>query len=531
MTIDRWQVRTVAEGANPQQRPASVQRAPAVTSQHLSLMHLQSTAGNRAVAQFLSPAPVPAVQRRRVPEEGEVAPLVAAGATDQAAHVRGLNREIDRSLAQLSPTDQAAVQTAAVALAGGSGPFGLLSVADKARLVAKALRTKHPTLELGDPALIGTGPRPGTTDVVNLSLLVVNASLMISAVVAGARDADLQDVFGAASVGAAKANYAAAATRLNQLHALGRIVTDRSGYNAEAGIGGAANTGQISLEPNTIDNPNDHESVVTLIHESLHAGNGNVSDRGYIDSPSFTTLPAADKLLNAAHYEVAVRRHWKMADAHVGTVFIPAGTSVTVGGTTLSAPKLTPWEDACRQASEAVRGAWTVGLNLHNIWVRVNLNRADWSGLSLSTYGGATAARFSDCLPYWSKVQGLTVHERPGLSATGTTPDTAPVTQVDVSLSEGMVRLLVAAMQVASQEFATPGKTQAFLAARTTPAERAAASTVKAKTALLLTALRGVIGEITGTPARDVKVITAMAAASGSDWSKMLVPRSPGSFA
>lgn len=59
---------------------------------------------------------------------------------------------------------------------------------------------------------------------------------------------------------------------------------------------------------------------------------------------------------------------------------------------------------------------------------------------------------------------------------------------------------------------------------------RAAASTVTAKTALLLTALRGAIGEITGTPARDVKVITAMAAASGSDWSKMLVPRSPGSF-
>jgi hypothetical protein len=236
--------------------------------------------------------------------------------------------------------------------------------------------------------------------------------------------------------------------------------------------------------------------------------------------------------LNAAHYEIAYRRLHGMNGAYPGVVFTPAGTTVTVGGVAHAAPPLTAIEQAGREASEAVRLAWTTGLNLHTLWVRANLHRADWTTLDLrSSFGGATAAHFADCMPYWSAVQGLTVHDRPGLDASGTDAATTPVTQLDISLSEGMVRLLSQAMRVASTNFGTAATTNAFLNARSTPAQRAKARTVAATTLLLITALRKAVGEITGSQARDVKVIKAMADASRvRDYSVMLRVRAPGDF-
>jgi hypothetical protein len=384
-------------------------------------------------------------------------------------------------------------------------------------------------LVLGDPALINTGPRPATADAANLATLVTGADSMIGLVIGGAHDNDLRDVFGAADVATAKARYTAARTRMNYLHTNNRIVTDRSGYNTEAGLGGLTNANQIALSPNALDNPAVDENVVLLIHEAMHAGTPSIRDFGYRNSPSFTKLDAATKLNNAAHYEVVPRRVRGMAFSFAGQVFVPAGTSVTVGGVTHTAAPLTDLEQASRNASERVRTAWNMGLNLHMLWARIYRNRSDWSSLSLpATYAGATAARFADCMPFWSKVQGLTVHDRPGLSAGGASASSAPVTQVDMALSEGLIRLIARAKDVAANKLGSQASTTAFLAANTTAAERASATTIPLKTHLLLIALRRVVGTMTGAEGRDVHVITTMA--GGARYTQMLVPRPPGAF-
>src|SRR5262249_20042211 len=429
------------------------------------------------------------VQRRRVPDAAHTDPLIAPGGTDQAAHRQGLDRVLARAMSELSTADQAAARAAAAALAGSTAAYNVLPPAGRARLLAQALRSLHPDLVLGDPALIDTGPRPGTPDTANLATLVTNAAALMGPAVAGARDADLAAIFGPANVATVKSRYAAALARMNLLHGAGRIVTDRSGYNAEVDLGGLTNPNQIALAPTTIDTPANKEAATTRVQEARQAGVPSIDARGYIDSPSFTTIPEADKLDNAAHYEVTFRRQWGLRGASPGVVFVPAGTSVTVGGVVHSAPALTPLEQASRNASETVRAAWGMGLNMHSLWVRINLHRADWPGLDLTTaYSGAVAPHFDQCMPYWSKVQGLTVHTRPGRSAGGAGASTAPVTQIDIALSEGMVRLLARAMDIAGKQLDSAPKTTAFLAAHTSPAQRSAAGTVAQKTTLLLTA-------------------------------------------
>ncbi|MEU8609448.1 hypothetical protein AB0C29_15750 [Actinoplanes sp. NPDC048791] len=94
-------------------------------------------------------------------------------------------------------------------------------------------------------------------------------------------------------------------------------------------------------------------------------------------------------------YEVLARRIKGMAHAYTGTVFVPAGTSVTVGGVVHTAAPLTPLEQASRNASEVTRAAWNMGLNMHSLWVGLNLNQAEWSTLDLSVAYGVSAPRFS----------------------------------------------------------------------------------------------------------------------------------------
>lgn len=91
---------------------------------------------------------------------------------------------------------------------------------------------------------------------------------MFDQIAAGTNDADLTQVFGAANIAIAKTRYAAAKSRMNTLKSLDKIVADRSGYNAEAGLGGLSNSDQIAVAPSVIDTPADKESVLTLIHES-----------------------------------------------------------------------------------------------------------------------------------------------------------------------------------------------------------------------------------------------------------------------
>lgn len=496
----------------------------------VGILGWQRSAGNQAVQRLLARHPLP-VQRRRVPDAAHGDPLLASGATDSAAHVQGMNRAVDRALAELSATDKQAVLNQAHSAAGGLRAYRHLSLRERLQHLVTALRALHPDTVLGDPALIDTGPRPATTDAANLNTLVANAAALIGTVLSGARDADLADVFGTADVGTAKANYTAALNRMNLLHTSNRIVTDRSGYGGEVGLGGLTNPDQIALSPDCIDQPNVDEHIVTLVHESTHAGNAAITDHGYIGSTGFTTLATNIKLTNAAHYEVVPRRIRHMANDYAGQVFVPAGTAAVVGGVAHAAPALTPMQQSCRRASETYREAWTLGLQVHSALVRVNLHPNEWNTLDLATTFGGASGHFADCLPFWSNVERLTIHGRPHLSATSGAASAAPVTQADVALSEGLLRLLVFAMGEADQHLDTDAHAQALLNGHTSPHERGAATTVAARADLLMKAIRRQVGELTGDENRDIRAVKVMAdAMAPGDYSRILVPRPPGSF-
>jgi hypothetical protein len=474
------------------------------------------------------------IQRRRLPPGaalGAELPAAAAG-FDEAR--KGMARAISRAWGELTPAQQAHVKAATTALGitwtTEADLLTKLESATRAKLLsfATAIRTEDPTAELGDPLLIDSGARPGTADAANIVTLVGNANAVFAAIAGHARDTDLTQVFGTANVATAKTKYANAKARMNSLKSADKIVTDRSGYAAEVGLGGLSNSAQISVEPSTIDNPADKESIVTLIHESMHAGNSDVSDKGYINQPSFKELVASVKLTNAAHFEVVPRRILGASFAFAGETFVPAGT--TVGG--VSAPALTPRQQAIREASETFRFAWTAGLNLHTLFVRLFRTPAEWSTLDLSTAfsGAASGAHFSDTLPFWSKVEMMTIHTRAASINPAGAPAVKPVTQIDIALSEGLIRKLSQGMNSVPQ---TEGPALAFEAANASSAElTVAAASVNAERDLLIRlVIRVNLGSITGDVSRDEKVVTRLAAgARAPDFTDLLAIRSPSAF-
>ncbi len=474
------------------------------------------------------------VQRRRVPDAaplGSALPTTSSITSIQAEI--GMARVLSRAWAGLNAAQRTAVQTATTALGltwtDEESPRIALIPVDRATLLsfAQAIRTAAPAAILGDPLLINTGPRPATADAANITTLVNNATAVFNLIAGGTRDADIGQVFGVPDVATAKTKYNNGKTRMDALHAANLIVTDRSGYNAEVGLGGLTNVNRISVSPGTIDNPNRDESVVTLIHESMHAGNADVRDYGYIHHASFIALATSVKLTNAAHYEVVPRRILGASRSFAGQTFIPAGT--TVGGVT--APALTSRQQAIRQASERFRQAWTTGLNLHNMFVGLFRSPGEWNTLDLATrYGGVPAGtHFSDTLPYWSKVQNLTIHGRlTEINTLGANDATKPVSIIDVALSEGLIRKLMIGMNaVPTEEVAAT----ALLTTHATAAERAAAAaSIAAERDLLIRlVIRTRLGGMTGDTSRDERVVAAMGTMNGT-WADILTVRPLSAF-
>ncbi len=399
---------------------------------------------------------------------------------------------------------------------------------------AKEIQIAFPQDLLGDPALIDTGPRPATADKTNIGTLVSEADKIFKAVASGSRDADLRDIFGPTHVAAAKAKFAKAKTAMHHLHTLGKIVTDRSGYDAEVALGGLTNEKQIALEPGTIDSPSDSESIATMIHESMHAGNsGDVTDLGYIGSASFTEMTAADKLRNSADYEVIAHRILTPAapNAFPGKKFIPAGTSV--GG--VSAPPLTQRQSAMREASETYRRAWTTALNLHTLFVRVYKRPTEWGTLDLhSEFGVSTGTHFSDSFPFWSKVENMTIHHRPGISPAAGAAASNPVSLIDVAQSESVTRKLATGMEATdSSKFSeTDAVDLEKKASAAQAAEIAKGPDDEAK--VLVSLIRAEkTGEITGRVERDERAIARLSDASKATdfFDDVLSPKSPSGFA
>jgi hypothetical protein len=207
--------------------------------------------------------------------------------------------------------------------------WAALSASEKDMREAAAIVKVRPDTLLGDPAQINAPPRPGTQDAAHITQLVNGANQVLDRIATGAVDAHIAQVFGAANVAEAKARYANARTQLNALHAAGSIVSDRSGFNAEAQLGGLSDASRLRLAPANIDSPTSRESIVTCIHESMHAGNPDIvkDDGPYIDREAeFVRASEVVKLANAAHFEVVPRRMLGMGKArfaYPGKTFTP----------------------------------------------------------------------------------------------------------------------------------------------------------------------------------------------------------------
>jgi hypothetical protein len=560
------------------------------------LLALQRAAGNRAVNRLIRVDPrilarrTRAVrrgatrrelQRRRLPSAADIQdamsdPGAGGGPRVASADSAAFEAGIQRLWAQIAPELTAAqtqefftqsmfgltvAQFSALPLpeqgtktANAMAALAAMTPWERQARFVNALQVVRPGLMLGDPRLIDTGPRPAPSpDAANIAKLVTNANKVFDKIASGAVNAEVDRVFGSANRAAAKAKYAKARTAMNQLKATNHIVTDRSGYNAEVGLGGLTSDKQISLSPETIDNPDKRESVVTIVHESMHAGNfGDVGDNGvYIDRTSeFPKSPVTEKLTNAAHFEVVPRRILPKDNAgdpddafayggcsgcdpaHPAQTFVPAGTAAPGGAVT---PPLTPQEQALKAAYKMFKEAWTLGLNLHNQFVRVFKAPTEWDTLDLSTAFGGVAAgtHFSDCLPFWSKVENLTIHERTHISPAAATASTNPVTTIDIALSEGVVRKLSDGMGAVpdTAAAATAFETAAVAAGDISAADLTAAqATVAGERDLLIKlTLTKRVKTITGSTGRDLAVVLQMGQ-TPSLWSEILKARAPATF-
>jgi hypothetical protein len=415
--------------------------------------------------------------------------------------------------------------------------FAALEAGDVKRVeaFAKKIQVAIPGEKLGDPKLIDTGPRPATPDAANINTLVTRADTIFNKVATASETPDLKAIFGASNVGTARARFANAKAAMHRLHTAGKIVTDRSGYNKEVELGGLTNSDQIALSPEVIDNPSSNEHIATMVHESMHAGNSAIRDPDYPGSPTFKKMSAVDKLNNAADYEVIALRILDPTDVNgfPGETFIPAGT--TVGG--VSSAPLTPKQTAMEGAYRTYKAAWTAGLNLHTLFVREFKNPGEWSTLDLHPEFGAgvpAGTHFSDSLPFWSKVENMTIHKRPGISPGAGVPSSNPVTLIDVAQSESVVRKMVAGMD-ATDESTFKEADANLLETSATPAQTAKIALGPNDEAKVLVSLirSKKVGEITGSVERDERAIARLARADNASdfFGDVLSPKLPSTFA
>jgi hypothetical protein len=107
-------------------------------------------------------------------------------------------------------------------------------------------------------------------------------------------------------------------------------------------------------------------------------------------------------------------------------------------------------------------------------------------------------------VPFWSKVEAMTIHERASINPASSDPSVQPVTLIDIAPSEGTVRRLGRGK---NQMQLTEAQALAFETANATAAEIAAATTVeKERDLLIVLALRSSPAEaISDDINRDVR--------------------------
>lgn len=451
------------------------------------------------------------IQRRRLPKKSELAALL--GGRNQTAHHAGLKRLLKRTMALLTPAQKARIRKKA---RGSLSPaqFAKLPSSEQHYCLAEALYSSYQVLRLGDPSQLEVGPR-NIFERLKLSLLFGLTASHLAALASGIHDAEIGNVFGAANVAQVKTNYGNALRRLKYLYRNNKIRTDRSGYSGEVGLGGYANKNIIMLSNDCFDHPAANESIVTLLHESMHAGNRSVGDHIYTSAKNaFPKKSEAIKLKNAAHYEIPLRRHLKMSHSFGTGAFVPAGA--TVGGVTSA--KLTPLEEGLDLAANRVRKAWDVGVSLHEFYMKIHQRPQLWRG------------SYPRCFPYWSKVEKMTIHERTAISRTSSSLSRRPVTSIDLALSEGVGRKLSLALRALPKGEAAA---KAFLLQKMSVSSyrKIRKNKYRLRDKLLRYLVQGKVGQITGGILRDLAVFRVLAKAYDENtYDKILRPRSPSRF-
>src|SRR5262249_36764194 len=155
------------------------------------------------------------------------------------------------------------------------------------------------------------------------------------------------------------------------------------------------------------------------------------------------------------------RRILGASNAYVGVTFTPAGAAPPGGAAT---PPLTPLQVAVRDASQQLPTAWSIGLHLHTPY---DTPYKDQTQCDTPQYGGS----FHKGLPYWSKVEKLTIHQKTVLEPASPDPARRPISQIDMALSEGVTRKFVQCMVTIDGVPNDAAGANAFLAAHATAAE------------------------------------------------------------
>lgn len=462
-----------------------------------------------------------AVQLRRVPA-GDVAPLVESKPfhdepANLDAHRAGLKLVIQRAEENLRARDaRDGTELYKSYMKEALKDLPRDEIVEPGELMIRktaALKVIAPELALGDPTLVESGARRGTADKANLRKLVKNAGKIFEEIASGSRDSDIEDVFGAGNVATAKRKYAKAYRELKSMRRDDEILSDRSGFSGEVGLGGYASYhDRIVLMPEAIDNPDEAGSIRIAIHEAMHAGNADVHDSGnYIGSgDAFKSEAASIKLTNAAHFEVVPRRILKLEPTFTGEKFVPAGT--TSGGVT--APPLTAAMKAQKACATELREAWSHAIDVAGFVRDVKVKPRLWTRY-------LDAKRYSTVLRFWSKLMALTIHEKATIVPRSRDQAKLPVSDIDMALVEGVCRRLRNAKGMLPGNEAELTK---FEEDNSTAAERTAAhASVDAHHAFLKRLVLGLpnVGPITGDLAGDVNLVTELGTRT---WAQILNP-------
>jgi hypothetical protein len=138
---------------------------------------------------------------------------------------------------------------------------------------------------------------------------------------------------------------------------------------------------------------------------------------------------------------------------------------------------------------------------------------------------------FHKGLPYWSKVERLTIHQKIVLEPVSPDPARRPISQIDMALSEGVTRKFVQCMVAIDGVPNDAAGANALLAAHAAPAEITAAhATPATHRDLWIKAILRIVGPITGPEARDLRVVHELVRLNGI-WGTVLQHRDPGGFA